>query len=367
MKKLLQIPISKALFELIQDYLSGRTQKVRIGDQLSNERTVTSGVPQGSVLGPLLFLIYINDLPTVVFSSLALLLADDLKLIFNGRAEQESLEKLQIDIQALHNWSVQNHLLFNLKKCSISEFKYGRNNKNTLEGVCFIMEGRSLNHKSLVRDVGLFIDESLNWDEHVKIRVGKAAKSFFLLRRNTSPIICTQTKAHLYRSIITASLLFASECWELRKTSFKVIEKFNKKVLKWICGNLDYKDALVHSNLLPPLYFKVLKDLLLFSNILEGRYNVDFSKEFKVTNSGRRRRVVLPDVRYEIQRQNFWYRTGFRINVVQRSLDFFNPENLKKKLIEYMWMYFNRHWTENNPCTWIFICLCVNCRANPRL
>ena len=69
---------------------------------------------------------------------LALLIADDLKLFFNGRAEQETLEELQIDLQALHNWSVQNHLLFNLKKCSISEFQFGRN-KNTLEGVCFII------------------------------------------------------------------------------------------------------------------------------------------------------------------------------------------------------------------------------------
>ena len=128
---------------------------------------------------------------------------------------------------------------------------------------------------------------------------------------------------------------------------------------------MDYKDALVQSNLLPPLYFKVLTDLLLFSNILDGRNDVDFSKEFKINNSGRRR-VVLPDTRYKIQRQNFWYRTGFRKNVVQRSLDFFNPENLKEKLIKYMWMCFNRPWTENTPCTWIFICLCVNCRANPR-
>ena len=77
---------------------------------------------------------------------------------------------------------MQNHLLFNLKKRSISEFQYDRN-KNTLKGVCFTMEGRNLNHKSLVRDVSLFIDESVNWNEHVKVRVGKAAKSFFQLRK----------------------------------------------------------------------------------------------------------------------------------------------------------------------------------------
>ena len=69
-----------------------------------------------------------------------------------------------------------------LSQMALSQVTIYRN-KNTLEGVCFFMEGRSLNHKSLVRDVGLMIDESLNWTEHVKIGVEKAAKSFFLLRR----------------------------------------------------------------------------------------------------------------------------------------------------------------------------------------
>ena len=105
--------------------------------------------------------------------------------------------------------------------------QYDRSNK-TLEGKCFIMGGRNLNHKNLVRDVGLFIDESLNRNEHVKVRVGKAARLFVLWRRITMPSICTQTKAHLYRSIITTSSLFASECWELRNMNFKIIEKFNK-------------------------------------------------------------------------------------------------------------------------------------------
>ena len=164
-----------------------------IGDQVSNERTVTSGVPQGSVLEPLFFLIYINDLLNAVFSSLALLFADGLKLLYNGRPEQESLEKLQTDLQALHNWSVQNQL-FNLKKCSISEFQYGRN-KNTLEDFCFIMDGRDLNHQSLVRDIGLFMDESLNWNKHVEVRVGMARKSLFRLRRSTSQSFAQRVKS----------------------------------------------------------------------------------------------------------------------------------------------------------------------------
>ena len=120
------------------------------------------------------------------------------------------------------------------------------------------MDERNLIQKSLVRDVGLFMDESLNWNEHAEVSVGMARKSFFRLRRSTSPIICTKSKADLYRSKISMSMLSASECWELRKTKFEIIEKFNKKVLKWICGNLDCKDALVKSNSLPPLYIKVL-------------------------------------------------------------------------------------------------------------
>ena len=143
------------------------------------------------------------------------------------------------------------------------------------------------------------------------------------------------------------------------------MESFHKKAMRWICGSIDYKDAILKSNLLPPLYFKVLKDLLMLSSLLSGKYDVEFS-EIRVVGEDRRKRVALPEVKYEVQRLNFWYRTGFRVNVIQKVMDFFCEQQLKRKLIEYMWSYLERNWNEQNPCTWTFICICENCRAHPR-
>ena len=81
LEKLLSLNLSKRSYNLIKDYLSDRTQSVRVNGVVSVNLKISSGVPQGSVVGPILFLLYINDLPLVVFSSMALLFADDLKLI----------------------------------------------------------------------------------------------------------------------------------------------------------------------------------------------------------------------------------------------------------------------------------------------
>ena len=123
MKTLARMNIPRSLFLLIKDYMTGRTQSVNVDGYQSEKQLVSCGVPQGSVLGPILFLIYINDLPNVVFSSLALLFADDLKLIHCSK--NDSMEKLQVDLNNIHNWSVQNCLHFNYKKCSFTQFAFG--------------------------------------------------------------------------------------------------------------------------------------------------------------------------------------------------------------------------------------------------
>ena len=75
--------------------------------------------------------------------------------------------------------------------------------------------------------------------------------------------------------------MFASECWELKRNKYQIVERFNKKVMKWMTNSNCYKEPIVQSNILPPLYFKVLKDLL-FSSIVSGKYDVDFRNHYVV-------------------------------------------------------------------------------------
>ena len=146
------------------------------------------------------------------------------------------------------------------------------------------------------------------------------------------------------------------------KGEHKLIENFNAKALKWFCGNMNCIDLLISTNLLPPRYYKVLKDFLLYSNIINDYYTVDLTEHYEIKREGRQTRIIIPTTFYEAQRQNFWYRTGSRINIIQKHLDFFNQLNLQQRLLTLMWKFLKYYWADNNPCTWIFVCLC---RANP--
>ena len=107
--------MSKEIIEWIRDFITGRRQKVKVNGAGSSWANVTSGVPQGSILGPLLFILFINELPMKVDGEI-LLFADDTKLFHQveSRADQQSLQK---DIDTMFNWSVEWDLTFHPDKC----------------------------------------------------------------------------------------------------------------------------------------------------------------------------------------------------------------------------------------------------------
>ena len=100
---------------------------MRVNGVVSEKLKISSGVPQGAVVGPILFLLYINNLTLVVFSSMTLLFADDLKLI--SKTATNDLTCLQKDMSNLHSWNKQNCLLSNYKNCSVIAFSLGRNHE----------------------------------------------------------------------------------------------------------------------------------------------------------------------------------------------------------------------------------------------
>ena len=122
LRKINCIGVGGKLFEILKSYLSDRLQYVKMGNLKSQNSPVTSGVPQGSILGPLLFLIFINDLPKTVFNSKVFLFADDLKLLYNENLG--NAHGIKQDLDSILRWSYENNISFNLSKCQYINFNF---------------------------------------------------------------------------------------------------------------------------------------------------------------------------------------------------------------------------------------------------
>ena len=115
--KLQLMGISGTILNWFKAYLDNRRQLVSVNGSFSGFLPVTSGVPQGSILGPLLFLIYINDLPDSVLFSKPLLFADDTKCLISSTKDVSS-HNMQQDLDSLYQWSISNYMNFNQSKCA---------------------------------------------------------------------------------------------------------------------------------------------------------------------------------------------------------------------------------------------------------
>jgi ribonuclease P/MRP protein subunit RPP40 len=165
------------LVNLFKSYLVSRTHLVEIQNVRSNLVMPTSGVPQGSNLGPLLFLIFINDLPPVI-NCHKLLFADDLKIYCEITVND--CESLQGDINSLVNWCNVNHLILNIEKCSIMTFS------RTLSPISnnYKIGDVLLSRKESVDDLGILFDKGLSFVDHINSITSTAFKNLGYIYRN---------------------------------------------------------------------------------------------------------------------------------------------------------------------------------------
>ena len=354
--KVSRLGVSSAFLGLLENYLDGRMQSVKVNRSVSVLEPVTSGVPQGSIVGPLLFLIYANDLPDSVFFSICFSHADDLKLLHNE--PDVSTGRLQEDLKRLESWCSFNKLFFNAKKCFFLNVRNCPINLTIGE--------EAMKSPDYVKDLGLITNAKLSWTNHIEYRIKKAHGFYQFCRRNTSRTLSMLNKLDLYKSTILPIVLYASECWNPSKSDLRLLENFNKKLLKWIVSQKSYSQALCYLNVLPIPYFQVLKDLLTLSSILIGNFDCHISDFVEINPSSREGPFILPSIRYELQRSNYWYRTCHRANLIWNKVCFWKPEGLEGRILNLKWIYFNNFFNDHSTCTWTFICLCNFCRLrNP--
>ena len=256
----------------VNAYLCRRTQQVMVGNYKSNSMCVTSGVPQGSVLGPILFLLYINDLPEVVQKASISMFADDIKL-YLPITSQQSVADLQQDISNVVEWITDNQLKLSPLK-TVSLHLLPLRNPNNVYKIGDVQIKQVTSH----RDLGVTMDDSLTFKPHIKKCVYEAMRVCNVIRR------CFSTKTNAFRrqlfiTFVRPKVEFANIIWSPTGNnvgSAKDIEKVQRKYTKQMVGLFDtnYCERLEQCGLQLLATRRCVNDLMVMYKIINGQFYV---------------------------------------------------------------------------------------------
>lgn len=234
LKKLSLFGFCQSLVDLFASYLSNRHQYVQCRCHNSNYYHQKSGVPQGSVLGPLLFNIFINDVHTVIDVDFALY-ADDLKLYSRILNNYDCLH-LQNNITSVLQWCSDNNMKINRSKCRIMSFS----KKKTLLNFSYSVGSHVIERPEFVDDLGVTFDKSLTFNKHIDNIIAKAYKTLGFVLRTSKHFLNYETTLYLFKTLVRSKLEYASIIWNpVTQTGMSVLENVQRRFLKCLVYRLD--------------------------------------------------------------------------------------------------------------------------------
>ena len=231
LKKLTFYGIDNATTQWIRTWLTTRNQRVVVDGEASTTVHVDSGVPQGTVLGPLMFLLFINDIGDNITSTIKLF-ADDC-LLFRTIKSDEDTSKLQEDLNNLNEWSNLWQMQFNAKKCYTLRVHRGRSPITHN----YIMGREELTTVTNQAYLGVELHERLSWKQHIESVASKAGRTLGFLRRNLGK--CSPSlKKQAYIALVRSQLEYASVTWDPhRQNQINQLERIQRRAIRFICGN----------------------------------------------------------------------------------------------------------------------------------
>ena len=239
LKKLEMYGIRNIALEWFCSYLHLRTQVCRINNTTSTIKKITCGVPQGSNLGPLLFLIYVNDLPNCLDKSTPAMYADDTNLSVAGTLVKDIETRLNLELENVHVWLRANKLTLNVKKTEymlIGSYKRITNvqNENTME---IKIGNKEINRTKSTKSLGVIIDEHLVWKEHIDSISIKASRAIGVIRR-AKKYVRQDTLELMYHSLVLPYFDYCSLVWNNCSQTLKdKIQRLQNRAARAITGD----------------------------------------------------------------------------------------------------------------------------------
>ena len=249
--------LSRSSLKLLLNYLEGRKQRVKIGSSYSFWFDIERGVPQGSILGPLLFNVFINDLFMFIENCEICNFADDNTLYSSGKELSYILENLKHDMKIILKWFKMNSL-----KANPAKFQFMILGKKLGNKVKLKINSIVINESDTVKLLGITIDSKLTFNEHISNLCRNASYKLFALRRIRKYL--TQDQAILlYNAFINSQFNYAPIIWMFcRKTQYLKIQKIHHKALKIVFNSDKSYEELLQMNNEVTIHQKHLRTLV---------------------------------------------------------------------------------------------------------
>ena len=251
MAKLHNLGLDPHIITWIHNYLAERYQRVVLNGECSQVSHASSGVPQGSILGPLLFLIYIDDITDTILTTgtKLVLYADDI-LLYRSISSSNDFALLQRDINAISTWASSNFMKFNESKCKFMLVSRKRN--PTISTFPLMLNGLKLETVSTFKYLGVMLSSDMSWLHHIEGVCSKARKILGLIYRRFYQHADSRTLIHLYTTLIRPHLEYAAPVWNpYHLNEITLLEGVQKFALR-LCAknwNLGYCELLNLFNL----------------------------------------------------------------------------------------------------------------------
>ena len=340
--------ITGKTLQWVRSFLSNRQQRVRVGNDYSSKSKVTSGIPQGSILGPVLFTIFINDLPEAIEVNCKVF-ADDTKIYDSSKNHA----KIQNDLYKMQKWTETWNLYFNVAKCKVMYM--GKKNPRIEYYMQIEKEKQKLDPCEEEKDLGITFDPKLNFDSHISNITKKANQMLGIIKR-TFTFIDKHTFLKLYKALVRSHLEYGNVIWSpIFKRQSVQIESIQRRATKLVpeCRDMTYDKRLRYLKLYSLKGRRDRGDLIQTYKIFKGIDDINPENIFSLAtykatrNQGNK--IRLRHCKTDIRKYSFSHRIVERWNTLPKEIKeapsvnaFKNRLDTNPKLVDRFYNYDER-------------------------